>query len=182
MSYIGSPVLVADPGPLGHGGSGRDAGQVAGHRIGLHAGRDGGLPALRAAPLRAWPIICAGPAWPRGRRLGLCPGAGGGDGGRRAVGAGDDAPSHPKIIARALTGADTGWPQHGQGRQPWGALLRFHAPETLIGLGLLAAMPFGLISLWALPVALGLIAAVPLSALTGGRGDWLPAVATGRLD
>ncbi len=89
---------------------------------------------------------------------------------------------HIKIIARALTGTDTGWPQHGHGRQPWGSLLRFHALETVLGLLLLAAMPFGLISLWALPVALGLLSAVPVSALTGSAGDWLPAVSPGKLD
>lgn len=89
---------------------------------------------------------------------------------------------HIKIILRALTGADTGWPQHGHGRQPWGDLLRFHALETGLGLALLAAMPFGLISLWTLPVALGLLAAVPVSALTGRAGDGLAEVSPGKLD
>ncbi|MBE2275878.1 MAG: glucans biosynthesis glucosyltransferase MdoH [Rhodobacteraceae bacterium] len=179
MSYIGSPVLALIL--ILWATAGRDAVGLPG-TAGLQAGLAATVVFLLFAPrLFGLADYLRRTGVPRGRRLGFA-----------RVLAVETAVAvlsapvmmihHIRIIARALTGTDTGWPQHGQGRQPWGALLRFHAPETLIGLGLLAAMPFGLISLWALPVALGLIAAVPLSALTGGRGDWLPAVATGRLD
>ncbi|MCB6176768.1 glucans biosynthesis glucosyltransferase MdoH [Rhodobacter sp. Har01] len=88
---------------------------------------------------------------------------------------------HLKIIGRALAGVDTGWPQHGHGRIPLRELARFHAAETALGVALLAAMGFGVLSLWALPLGLGLVLAVPVSALAGLDGSRLPQAATGRL-
>lgn len=81
---------------------------------------------------------------------------------------------HLKIIARALMGVDTGWPQHGKGPIPWRELARFHAVETVLGALLLGAMAFGMLSLWALPVAVGMVLAVPVSALAGADGRRLP--------
>lgn len=77
---------------------------------------------------------------------------------------------HTKIILRALTGTDTGWPQHGKGHQPWWDLLKFHAIETALGLGLIGAMVMGMVSVWMAPVALGLALAVPVSRLVGADG------------
>ncbi|NPD13759.1 glucans biosynthesis glucosyltransferase MdoH [Xinfangfangia sp. D13-10-4-6] len=83
---------------------------------------------------------------------------------------------HAKIIFRALTGADTGWPQHAHGRIPLKALLKFHAAETGLGLMLSAMITLGVLSIWFLPVALGLLLAVPVSAWVAGPGDDLAAV------
>lgn len=88
---------------------------------------------------------------------------------------------HLKIILRALTGVDTGWPQHGHGPIPWRDLIRFHAVETGLGLILLAAIIAGGLSLWALPVAVGLVLSVPVSKLAASDGHWIPVASTGRL-
>ena len=83
---------------------------------------------------------------------------------------------HAKIIFRALTGADTGWPQHTHGRIPLKALLKFHAGETGLGLMLSAMIGFGLLSVWFLPVSLGLLLAVPVSAWVAAPADDLAVV------
>lgn len=87
---------------------------------------------------------------------------------------------HGKIIFRALTGADTGWPQHASGRIPLKALMKFHALETGLGLALIALMASGLLSLWMLPVAVGLLLAVPVSHYAGSDGAHLAAMPTGQ--
>lgn len=87
---------------------------------------------------------------------------------------------HTKIICRALAGVDNGWPQHGKGRQPWRALLRFHAPEMVAGALVLGAIAGGFLSLWLLPIAVGLVLAAPISALTGADGSGLAVVALTR--
>ena len=81
---------------------------------------------------------------------------------------------HCKIIFKTLTGVDTGWPQHSHGRIPLKVLAKFHAAETLIGASLLAAIAFGVLSPWLLPVALGLVLAVPVSAYVSGDAGKLP--------
>ena len=52
-------------------------------------------------------------------------------------------------------------------------VLKFHALETVSGVLLMAGMAGGVVSLWLLPIATSLIAAVPLSLLSGLRlNDW----------
>ncbi|VDC24525.1 glucans biosynthesis glucosyltransferase MdoH [Pseudogemmobacter humi] len=87
---------------------------------------------------------------------------------------------HGKIITRALTGADTGWPQHAHGRIPLKDLLKFHAAETALGAALLGLIGFGLLSVWLLPVALGLALAVPVSAWVSGPAGNLPVMRLSR--
>ncbi|MCB5410624.1 glucans biosynthesis glucosyltransferase MdoH [Pseudogemmobacter faecipullorum] len=84
---------------------------------------------------------------------------------------------HTKIILRALTGSDTGWPQHSHGRIPLKQLAKFHALETLLGFALLGFIAAGSLSIWLLPVAFGLALAVPVSAWVSGPADSLAEVA-----
>ncbi|MEM9850497.1 MAG: glucans biosynthesis glucosyltransferase MdoH [Pseudomonadota bacterium] len=79
-------------------------------------------------------------------------------------------------VVRSLIGIREIWtPQaRGGGRYgPW-TLVKFHALETLIGGALAAGMAAGLVSLWLLPIAVSLVLAAPLSALSGWRmtGRW----------
>ncbi|NND49003.1 MAG: glucans biosynthesis glucosyltransferase MdoH [Rhizobiales bacterium] len=71
-------------------------------------------------------------------------------------------------LLRTLAGFDTGWrpQQRRAGGLRLGTLVRFHLAETVIGLGLCAAMAAGLTPLWLAPIAVSLAAAVPISALT----------------
>jgi membrane glycosyltransferase len=48
-------------------------------------------------------------------------------------------------------------------------MLRIHAVETLLGLGLLYGIAAGAITLWLIPVVTGLVLAAPLSSLLAGR-------------
>jgi len=50
-------------------------------------------------------------------------------------------------------------------------MLKFHALETTIGMLLIAGMVQGLVTLWLIPIAASLAAAVPLSALSGVKLD-----------
>lgn len=70
-----------------------------------------------------------------------------------------------RAVVRTLAGFDGGWLPHVQGRPELGTLVRFHATETAIGLGLLALAAAGHLSPWLFPVAISLTAAVPLAAL-----------------
>ena len=70
-----------------------------------------------------------------------------------------------RAVTRTLAGFDGGWTPHVAGRPGMGVLLRFHAVETLLGLGLLGLVAGGLLTPWLLPVAVCLALAVPLSAL-----------------
>jgi len=68
-------------------------------------------------------------------------------------------------VLRAVLGSSGAWvPQNrsddGYG---WRALLRFHWLETGLGVAMLAGILSGAVSLWVLPVAASLVAAVPLS-------------------
>jgi membrane glycosyltransferase len=54
-----------------------------------------------------------------------------------------------------------------------GTVLKFHLLETVSGVLLFVGMAAGVVSLWLLPIAISLIAAVPLSMLSGLRmGEW----------
>ena len=72
-------------------------------------------------------------------------------------------------VFRTALGLQKGWsPQarHG-GRYGLGTLLKCHALETVTGALLVAGMIGGVISPWLLPIAVSLVLAVPLSALSG---------------
>lgn len=71
-------------------------------------------------------------------------------------------------VARTLLGVKAVWaPAERQGRAwPLRVLLRFHAVETVTGALLVAGMILGAVSLWMLPIAVSLLGAVPLSALS----------------
>ncbi|MQT13835.1 glucans biosynthesis glucosyltransferase MdoH [Segnochrobactrum spirostomi] len=76
-------------------------------------------------------------------------------------------------VVDILIGRDAGWSaqRRDDGRVPFGAIARRHAMHTLVGLATavasyLIALP---LFLWMLPVTLGLILSIPLSAWTGSR-------------
>jgi membrane glycosyltransferase len=72
-------------------------------------------------------------------------------------------------VVRTLLGARAVWnPQQRQGKHyTLGVMIKFHAFETLIGILLVAGMMQGLVTLWLLPIAVSLVLAIPLSALSG---------------
>lgn len=74
-------------------------------------------------------------------------------------------------VFRTTFGLQYGWsPQARQGGSyGWPVLLTCHALETLSGLALWGGILAGLVSLWLVPIALSLVLAVPLSALSGRR-------------
>ena len=70
-----------------------------------------------------------------------------------------------RAVVGTLAGFDGGWVPHMAGRPRLAVLLRFHAVETVLGLGLTGLVAAGWLTLWLLPVAVCLALAVPLSAL-----------------
>jgi membrane glycosyltransferase len=72
-------------------------------------------------------------------------------------------------VIRTFAGFRERWvpQQRAGGHYSWAVLMKFHSVETLGGLLLVAGMAGGLVSLWLLPIALSLLAAIPLSALSG---------------
>ncbi|SIS76447.1 membrane glycosyltransferase [Roseivivax lentus] len=74
-------------------------------------------------------------------------------------------------VLAACLGRPVRW--DGQARSghhyAWGTLLRFHAAEVLLGLGMIAGMMTGALSLWLAPVALSLALAPALSRLSSLR-------------
>lgn len=86
---------------------------------------------------------------------------------------------HSKHLWEIARGKDSGWSaqrRRDTGMQ-WRQLLASHSAHTLLGLSLLMILlwlPSGLLH-WMLPIVVGLIAAIPLSALSGSKtaGQWL---------
>jgi membrane glycosyltransferase len=70
-----------------------------------------------------------------------------------------------RAVLRAALGRDGGWMPHVAGRSDLATLLRFHAIETGLGLGLVALALAGQLSLWLVPVAVSMCLTVPLAAL-----------------
>jgi membrane glycosyltransferase len=72
-------------------------------------------------------------------------------------------------VIRTALGLQRGWAPQARdgGSYSWTTLLISHALESISGLVLWAGILTGLVSLWLLPIALSLILAVPLSALSG---------------
>jgi membrane glycosyltransferase len=72
-------------------------------------------------------------------------------------------------VLRTTIGIRDKWnPQRREaGRYGLLTLIKFHILETITGAALLTAMALGLVSLWLLPIAVSLVLAVPLSALSG---------------
>jgi len=71
------------------------------------------------------------------------------------------------VLRTAVGYVETWVPQRrGIEAYPLAVLVRFHALETLVGLTLVTGMAMGAVSLWLLPIAASLLAAVPLSALS----------------
>ena len=68
-----------------------------------------------------------------------------------------------RAVLCTLGGFDGGWMPHAAGRPSLPGLLRFHATETFLGLGLVVLAAVGHLTLWLLPVAVGLILTVPVS-------------------
>ncbi|MBB5721102.1 membrane glycosyltransferase [Loktanella ponticola] len=80
-------------------------------------------------------------------------------------------------VIRTVVGYQETWtPQQRRGgRYSFGVMLKFHAVETLMGATIIAGMTQGLVSFWLMPIAISLIGAVPLSALSGvnlGAKGW----------
>lgn len=74
-------------------------------------------------------------------------------------------------VLRSVIGFRPIWSPQARKGGDYGLLtvLKFHALETVSGALLLLGMASGLVSLWLLPIAISLIAAVPLSMLSGLR-------------
>ncbi|WP_226780525.1 glucans biosynthesis glucosyltransferase MdoH [Oceaniglobus trochenteri] len=73
-------------------------------------------------------------------------------------------------VLRTAAGLRESWvPQHrgGGGQYGLATLVKFHAVETVMGLAIVGGMALGVVSLWLLPIAVSLVMAVPLSALSG---------------
>lgn len=68
-----------------------------------------------------------------------------------------------RAVCRTLAGFDGGWMPHLMTRPSLQTLVRFHATETLLGLALLVLMALGHMTLWLLPIAIGLALTIPLS-------------------
>lgn len=80
-------------------------------------------------------------------------------------------------VFRTWLGLQHGWsPQAREGgRYGLGTLMKCHALETLSGVVLTSGIVAGVVSPWLLPIAVSLICAVPLSALSGlsMAGGWM---------
>ncbi len=74
-----------------------------------------------------------------------------------------------RAVLRTLAGFDGGWMPHTSGRPGLLVLLRFHATETGLGIGLLTLASIGHLTPWLLPVAIGLALTVPVSWLVQRR-------------
>lgn len=76
-----------------------------------------------------------------------------------------------KAVTRSLLGLGATWrPQQRDVRgYPVEVLVRFHWLETILGAMLFALLGAGLVSWWLAPIAISLILAVPLSALSAAR-------------
>lgn len=74
-------------------------------------------------------------------------------------------------VVRTLAGQEQGWnaQRRDASRDSFGSLLRIHAVETVLGLGLLYGVALGAITLWLTPVVVGLVLAAPLSSLLARR-------------
>jgi membrane glycosyltransferase len=72
-------------------------------------------------------------------------------------------------VLRTLVGIKETWKpqQRSGGRYGLRTLAKFHWLETVVGALLLTGMGLGVVSLWLLPIAFSLAAAIPLSALSG---------------
>ncbi len=73
-----------------------------------------------------------------------------------------------RAVLSALWGRAEPWAPQARGaqRHPWPVLLRFHAIETVLGIGMVTGMTTGYLSLWLAPVALSLTIAPLLSRLS----------------
>jgi membrane glycosyltransferase len=74
-------------------------------------------------------------------------------------------------VVRTLAGQEQGWnaQRRDASQDSFGSLLRIHAVETVLGLGLLYGVALGVITLWLTPVVVGLVLAAPLSSLLARR-------------
>ncbi|MGR3759751.1 glucans biosynthesis glucosyltransferase MdoH [Roseobacteraceae bacterium NS-SX3] len=72
-------------------------------------------------------------------------------------------------VIRTALGLQRGWEPQARdgGSYGWRTLLKVHALETLSGAALWAGILAGVVSLWLVPIAVSLVLAVPLSALSG---------------
>ena len=72
------------------------------------------------------------------------------------------------VLRAALTRSEPWAPQRRDARgYPLRTMIAFHWVETVLGALLMAGLFAGLLSLWLMPIALSLVLAVPLSALSG---------------
>jgi membrane glycosyltransferase len=80
-----------------------------------------------------------------------------------------------RAVLRTLAGFDGGWMPHLSGRPSLRTLSRFHATETLLGLGLVGLAMAGQLTLWVLPIGISLCLTIPLSWLVqrDTSSNWL---------
>ncbi len=74
-------------------------------------------------------------------------------------------------VFRTIIGLQKGWAPQARsgGRYSLRTLMTFHALETFVGVALTAGIALGFVSFWLVPIALSLVLAVPLSAISGLR-------------
>ena len=72
-------------------------------------------------------------------------------------------------VLRTFTGLQRGWspPTRAGGQFGFATLARCHALETLSGIALVVGIVAGVVTLWLIPIAVSLVLAIPLSALSG---------------
>jgi len=76
------------------------------------------------------------------------------------------------VMRTAIGRRETWTPQNRQGgTYSLFSMIKFHAIETIIGMLLIVGMAQGLVTLWLIPIAISLVLAVPLSALSGVNLD-----------
>jgi len=79
-----------------------------------------------------------------------------------------------RAVLRTFAGVNGGWAPHSATRPCLRALFRFHAPETALGLGLLALALHGDLTPWLVPIACSLSVATGLSWLVQRDVSQLP--------
>ena len=74
-------------------------------------------------------------------------------------------------VFRSVTGLQSGWEPQARdgGRYKLKSLVLAHALETVAGCALVAGILAGLVTWWLVPIAVSLVLAIPLSALSGAQ-------------
>ena len=83
---------------------------------------------------------------------------------------------HIIAVLRTLFGVNTGWKPGSVAKVRARDVMRFHAPEVVLGVAMFALFGTGLLSFWLLPIALCLLLAPLFSGVTATAPAWIMAV------